>query len=123
MHLIWAVLLIMSPAPTTVTGLNLLYNIFPNRYLLAAILIVTSVVAILAVVRYKGVTSLLLLLPQQFMLIVPAIAVLQAIGNASFADGVTRPRAFLTADKVSVVLLAIFHSISLARFHKLDEEL
>lgn len=121
-HLIWAGLLIYSPSPETVTGINLLYRIFPNRFLLAGILIAASTMAYIALKKAEGTKSLMLLLPQQFLLVLPAIAVFTAITAGHFADGVIRPRAFLTADKISIVLVAIFHSMSLLKFHHIDEE-
>lgn len=122
LHIIWGLLLIFSIDATRITGLNLLYTIVPNRFMLAAILICSSLMALMAVLKYNGTKSIVLLLPQQFLLVVPAIAVLQAIGVGHFADGVARSRVFLTADKASVVLLAIYHTHALINFHRIDEE-
>ncbi|TAL08207.1 MAG: hypothetical protein EPO02_13550 [Nitrospirae bacterium] len=119
LHLFWAGLLIFDTAPERVTGLNLLHQVFPNRQLLIIVLISFSILAIRAVYRPDGVKSLMMILPQQFLLVIAAIAVIQTIALGHFADGVMRPRTFLAADKASVVLIALFHSFVLLNFHKM----
>lgn len=121
LHIIWAALLIASISPTTVTGINLLHVMFPNRYVLACVLLGCSISAILSITKFKGTKSLAMLLPQQFLLIIPAIAVIAAISNGHFADGVIRSREFLLADKVVVILIALFHTQAILRFDKGEE--
>lgn len=119
-HLIWAGLLVQSSEPTSVTGLNMLYRVFPNRFLLAGVLAASAILAILAITKARRFVSLFLMLPQQFMLLVPLLAVVTAISTGTFADGVVRSSVFLAADKIGIVLLAVFHSLMLLQPHKLD---
>lgn len=121
-HAIWAVLLVSSQSVTQVTGINLLYEIFPNRFLLAFIFALSSFLAYLALNRYTGAKSVKYLLLQQFLLIIPAIQVITIIAAGQFADGTVRSREFLTADKLGLVLFAFFHTLSLLQFHHINED-
>lgn len=118
LHLTWAGLLLFSISPTKVTGINILYQLFPNKILLAGILILSSLMAFLAITRFRQIKTLIWLLPQQFLLLLAAIAVIQVIVNGHFADGVIRDRYFLAADKAGILLVAFFHTLSLLKAPK-----
>ena len=61
--------------------------------------------------------SLLVVLPQQFLLMFSAVGACVAIYHSQFADGVVRPRAFLAADQCPAIFLAIFHTCALVDLH------
>jgi hypothetical protein len=56
---------------------------------------------------------ILLLLPQQSLLVISALGALSAIISGHFADGVVRPWGFIMADQFPIILSAILYSVSI----------
>ncbi len=54
-----------------------------------------------------------LLLPQQILLMMGVSGAIEAIWLSQFADGVLRPRAFIAADQINSVLAAIGHTVAI----------
>src|SRR5687767_15114475 len=97
LHLVWAAILFVDDAALGATALSALHRWIPMPWLTWVILL-AALCALLAMgIRYPWV--LLLLLPQQVLLIMSASGAVEAIWIAQFADGVVRPRAFLAADQ------------------------
>ena len=60
-------------------------------------------------------TGMLLLLPQQTILVISASGALRAAVQGHYADGVARPGAFILADQLPVVVLMLCHWWALVR--------
>ena len=115
LHVSWAVLLLLSPTPLFVTSVHSLGGI--GRFPLAVVLMAAGVSAFAGLAwdrRTAGEGRLrvgvLLMLPQQAVLLLSAFGALQAMTRSQFADGVTRPTAFIVADQLYTVLLAAGHT-------------
>ena len=58
--------------------------------------------------------SLVLVLPQQAFLVYSAVGAVEAVVASSFADGVVRPRGFISADQIPIsVFVAVLHTCGL----------
>lgn len=111
LHWVWGTLLLMTPAPQGVTAISTMVNLgmvsAPNLgmfYLLIALLAAVG----LAAPKYIG---YIFIAPQQIALFIAAYGAINAMQSGTFADGVIRPTAFLVADQMPIILLAVFHLI------------
>lgn len=108
-HAIWGLCLLVSSEPLNVTALNSMAWL--GRIPLAITCIVTSALAAYASFnRFGTIATLLLLLPQQFMLMGSGYGSFMAIYYSAFADGVVRPREFLVSDQNWHLVLLVIHS-------------
>lgn len=91
------------------TSVHVLALIFPV-IALPGVLILTATCAIAAFSMKKKINTLLMLVPQQFLLYLSAGGAMEAFIEGHFADGIVRSRAFLVSDQGPVMLLAFFHT-------------
>ena len=115
-HLFWGVLLLCSPEPAKVTAIATTYLIFPNRYVLAVLLLFVGLMAFWSMRhRESRPSDLYLAIPQQFFLMTSATGAFLAIATSKFGDGALYSRWFIGADQLPAILLAILHSCCLTR--------
>jgi uncharacterized membrane protein len=86
-----------------------------NPYTVAAALMSSSLAAFTAMYKSDSpdVRSLVLLVPQQFFMLIAAGGSVQAMVTATYADGVIRPMTFIIADQMPWVLGAIFYTLAI----------
>ena len=115
LHLLWGILLMISGDPVNITAIHTSMSLFKFRLLLGSVYIIAGFSSAISLrsKRRKSLTDLLLLLPQQFLLMVSAGGAINAMYLSQFADGVIRPRSFLVADQMPVVFIALFHSCAI----------
>lgn len=111
LHLVWASILFVDDAALGATAVNALHRWIPMPWLTWVILFAALFAVVALAVRPPW--FLLLLLPQQILLIMSAAGAVEAIWIAQFADGVIRPRAFLAADQFYSILAAIGHTAAI----------
>jgi len=109
-QLVSAIALAWQPDVHYTTSIYILYLILPSDASLALFLAAASIAAIASFSARKKVETLLLLVPQQFLLFLCAGAAIHAIAVGEFADGTQRSSMFLLADQVPMILIAVFHS-------------
>jgi hypothetical protein len=112
LHLSWAVILLIDSSATNATAVHALYRYLHSVPLLSLMLFAAAGLAM------KGLCTrvpwiVLLLLPQQILLLMSAAGAVEAIWISQFADGVIRPRAFLAADQIYSILAAIGHTVAI----------
>jgi hypothetical protein len=111
-HYTWAFSLFSQPLKITGIALSLAilqYNIVAGAcYLIAGTL---ASIAVLGSFK-KAWTNIMLLAPQQFLLIISAIGVLVCTVTGQFADGVIHPRLFIWSDQCWQVYLCILHAVA-----------
>ena len=112
LHCVWSALLISSDAAAWVTAINSLYVLLGKSYgAVSAAVTIAAVLAGASLLRgRRDIWGILLIIPQQFLLIISAHGAITAMVLSQFADGVIRPRAFIMADQMAPVLIAIFHT-------------
>jgi hypothetical protein len=112
MHYVWAVAYLVDDSAIRATAFSMLGALLPK----SATILSLVAVATLALVSF-GVQSRfygpLLMLPQQFFLIVSAAGALRAVIEGHFADGVVRSREFLLSDQIPAVLMALGHTLAI----------
>lgn len=112
MNLVWGSLLLYDPAAGHTSTLHDLFDFF--TFNLWYILLIVGTIALIPIARpMHWLTSLLMLLPQQTLILVSLVTALTAMFNGTFADGVPRPHSFIIADQFPAVLIAILHVYSL----------
>ena len=115
-HVWWAAMLWLDARAGDVTALATMQRLLGSRVLEIAVLILVSLAAILALFwRRPGAGRLLLLLPQQFLLVVSACGAVGAMASRSFPDGVERSFAFIAADQGSHIMMALLHTFVISR--------
>lgn len=111
LHGVWAAALFFDPDVRGVTAIWELSTWAPapyTKFVLATVAVLAAVALFL-----KELPRTALLLPQQLILLLSAWGALQAMYLSAYADGVLRPRAFLIADQMPAVLLAVAHTIAI----------
>lgn len=114
MHLVWAVILAFGdPGVTDATALNAL-----SRFIHPIPVLIFSITAAALMAVWGMLTSLpwvvLLLMPQQILLMMSAAGAFEAIWLGQFADGTIRPRDFIAVDQIYSILAAVGHTFAIA---------
>lgn len=112
LHIIWAALVISDPATTSATPVAVLSHIFISDAALFSILIVASCMSLIGLFSHLPWT-VVLMIPQQSLLLISAFGAIGAIVSGQFADGVVRPQAFIAADQAHIILAAICHALAI----------
>jgi len=108
MHLSWAAALLFAPFHTT--GIQLLLDlVFGSHVIAAMVCAAVSLAAVAAIFSKRLTLFVLLVLPQQFLLIASAIGAVYCIIDGRFADGASYPRPFIFVDQVYLILLCVAH--------------
>jgi hypothetical protein len=120
---IWAVTLLFDPTAHLATAVNVLFTtheiiwtlawpieIPPDIPTVSIVLAAASTLAGASFLMRKTRSTVLMLLPQQFLLYVSAGGAFRAITEGHFADGVARSFGFLLVDQCLVFLVAFFHT-------------
>lgn len=93
----------------------------PNRALLVGALLGSAIMGASTLYRRRSPTATVLLLaPQQVLLLITGIAAWLAVWHAGYADGVIRGAAFITADQLPRGLFSLIHLtsiVALATYH------
>lgn len=113
LHFVWGVCLLFSPDPLGVTAIHTFGGALPHRWLGALFIGVAVFAAVEMMAQRWGFWWLMLLIPQQAVLMLSAWGALHAISTSRFADGVPRPPLFILCDQLPAVLAAVFHSAAL----------
>lgn len=116
LHSIWAVMILLSSDPFGSTPVHVL-RVGP-RFVTSFVLLATAAMAVRGIRRRGTTAGWLLMLPQQFLLIVSAVGGLIAAATGHYADGVTRPHLFIAADQLPGVVAAICHTFAIIDLHR-----
>lgn len=111
LHAVWATALFFDAAVRGVTAIWEISTWAPapyTKFVLAAVAFLAGVALF-----FDGLRRTALLLPQQTILFLSAVGAVEAMYLSAYADGVLRPRAFLIADQLPAVLLAVAHTIAI----------
>jgi hypothetical protein len=111
LHLVWAGCLMNSASPLGVTAIFGLRAFGFNVPAIVFVLITASLFAAMSLIRDKhDITNLVMVLPQQCLLVLSANSALHAMMTGAFADGVPRPTEFMVADQAPAIILATLHA-------------
>lgn len=119
-HLFWGFIVLTYgslPPTTTLFPLSELF-VFPYG---ALSLIISACLAYYSIKIKCSNYSPLLILPQQFFLILSTYGVMTAIATSSFADGVVRPWQFIASDQVMWLVLMVFYTYAIISRNSLEK--
>lgn len=121
LHLIWAGLVLGWPDQIQATPLNFL--LFYIRWPVLTFFLIgvagwAAYGSVYGAEYQKPWRRILHLIPQQVVLIVSAYAALWAVFSGHYADGTIRHWAFILADQVPQILVAIFHTAAIVGIAK-----
>lgn len=118
MHISWGTVLLFDDSPLNITAISTISRTFGSRFVIGPLLILIGVCAAISAWRAKtpNMIDLLLILPQQFILVESSFGAILCIARGSFADGVVRDRAFLFTDQIPMVIAASLHTAALLNF-------
>ena len=115
---LWGAMLLLSADPLMATPVAALSDLTRGRWILAAMLFGSAILAAAAMtVRIPLGVRITILLPQQFIMIVSALGAAGAVLAGQYADGVQRPIGFIGADQFPAILAAVVHTISILDMH------
>ncbi len=123
LHLVWALGLSIDPASRYATAIHALLLITDNTHLAAAVLVVVALLALVGAFLplWSRAIRVLMMLPQQVVLVMSSMAAGSAMASRSFADGVLRPFWFITVDQVPVIIITVGYLIALSRVVLVEE--
>jgi hypothetical protein len=112
LFLAWGTMLVMSPDPLGSTPVASASRYFPaEHYIIGVVTLMAAVLGAYGI--YRGLT--LLLLPLAVMLTLAAMNSVDAVWQGHYADGVERPRLFILADQLPIILLAAYYYVAVLR--------
>lgn len=117
LHFIWAFGLAIDPAANNATAIHALLLISENTFIAAGVLAIVAALGFFGAVAIppKRAARVLLMLPQQCILIMSSISASAAMAASTFADGVIRPRWFIIVDQTPVILITIGYLLAMTR--------
>jgi hypothetical protein len=110
LHLGWAAAVAWDGSAVGATAVDALYRVVRSEELLIALLIAASVLALTSMAAAALPWTVVLLIPQQSLLLISAAGAIAAMVLSQFADGIARPRPFIVADQLHIVLAALGHA-------------
>lgn len=116
LHMAWGIALLVDVSAANITALNGISKILGTSGLgiLSLLVAVSAAVSTLLTDRPLG---LVLVLPQQMLLVLSASSALEAIISGHFPDGVFRPAAFIFCDQLPAILIVILHTGAILELH------
>jgi hypothetical protein len=111
LHYVWSVILLTDSAALRVTAVDALHRFIPMPWLPMVLAAVASLALIAMAAQPPW--FVVLLLPQQILLVMSAAGAVEAIWIAQYADGAIRDRAFIAADQFYSILACIGHTVAI----------
>ena len=119
-HLAWGIVLVVDNVPLHTTAIDSVFRIFSSPGTAGIAYIVASLAAIVAMFRPATLKNLLLIIPQQYFLMLSAFSAMGCISRSAFADGIVRSRAFIFVDQLPIIVAAVLHTCALCEIYAYD---
>ncbi len=110
-HATWAMLILHDESALNANAVHALFRFVQSPQLLALVLMLVAASALAG----SFIGNMWLLMPQQVVLVLSGVGAIESIWLAQFADGVLRPHAFIMADQVYSIYLAIGHTVAISQ--------
>lgn len=112
LHWLWSLIILFDQSALSTTPIN---AIFRHVHSQNGVALIFATVAFLAFLGNFARTPMLILLlvPQQIILLFTASGAIEAVWIAQYADGIFRPRTFLLADQANSIIAAIGHTAAI----------
>lgn len=112
LHLWWCAMIMTDDSAMNATPVNAIHRYVHSPTMLSGLLLVVAVLALSGTFCRKP-YLVLLLVPQQIILLMSAAGVIEAVWLGQFADGVVRSRVFIATDQANSVVACIGHTAAL----------
>lgn len=115
LHFIWGLSLLITNESIHTTTIDAFFFFSTNVKIIGSCLCSIAILASCGLFNHKWPKWIdcLMVLPQQFILLLSANGAITAIIHSQFADGVQRSRTFIFCDQLDSILLAIFHTATI----------
>ncbi len=113
LHIVWAIVIILTHQTFAFTNAEFINGILPNPYIQGGFLLVVSTLALTGLVWKKlehSISRLFLLIPQQLVLMVSAGSSISAIIYGHYGDGVARTWQFILLDQSPFIVGTGIHT-------------
>lgn len=117
LHTVWAVLNILTAEPLSTTPMWGLMLLIPNRWEVSLALVVGAVAAVIGGAFSLQIKGLVLMMPQQMLLLASVSGILKAVAAGAYADGVPRSSLFILADQLPLLLIAPAYIFAILYYH------
>ncbi len=120
MDLITAILILTNPHPLLVARLGIFYQIFPQSYVGAFLILLAACLAIFGL-KFSVTSSFkrfLLFIPQQIFLLMTTSSAIDFIVLQHYADGITRSWQFILQDQLPSIVLTIGYFLAILDLEK-----
>lgn len=112
LHLFWAAIILIDDSSVHATAVHALFRYIAPPVLLSAFILFAALLATLGLFTHVP-WIVVMLMPQQILLMMSAAGAVEAIWLSQFADGVIRPRSFVAADQIYSILAAFWHTVAI----------
>ncbi len=121
-HYIWGIVTILPPGEQT-TGTSSVKALFGgDDVTVGVIFLIAAFCASIALCHTFERTwlNVLLVMPQQLLLLVSSIGAIECVWAGQFADGIVRSHEFILEDQAPIIILCYLHAVAIiaAQQHK-----
>ena len=111
LHLLWGAILLGGAQHTA--GLSWAITVSGGNVPAGAIMIACAVLALCGIETKESIPrKFVCLAPQQFLLTWAALAAVECVLTGRYADGTPRPRMFILADQIQLIIPALLHAVA-----------
>lgn len=113
---IWGAVILFHPEAMKATPMSTLAQFFNQSQYALSVALLSSVAATFTALAFDNrvdVRSMILLIPQQFLMVMAAGGSVLAVYQGEYADGVQRSHWFILADQLPWILAALFYTFSI----------
>lgn len=112
LHICWVAIILLDDSAVGATALSALHKYIPDPLWLAVSIGLAAMLAVFGLYTHVP-WIVVLLLPQQLLLIASAAGSFEAIYLSQYADGVVRSRAFIAADQIYSIIAMLGHTAAI----------
>lgn len=120
LHLLWAVNIMAEPVSAFATAPYAIHKAMGDTaapFVLSA----AAMLGFVGMLFHKRFVSVLLMLPQCWLLCISAMSAVRAVWLGQFPDGVERARLFILNDQALSILLAVLYTIAVVQIARTKE--
>lgn len=116
LHFLWGIIVLLYPESYNTTPIFFIGEFLGGRYITGICLLITGTLAFIGMLRSPySQKHVAFFIPQQMFITIAAYGVIVTSIMGTYADGVLRPRMFILADQLPIIIMFLLHSFAFAR--------